>query len=150
MPVVRRDEEPLRELPNAGNPGDIDLFIASESVEGILYVLFDLSTLDYEDFTLGCGRGYFVLIDPDMICVAVILRDLLSLRQWFESILLQPPHLPVVVSSGHHLVVIFRVESQPLDGLAVGLLGEVKVCDHAIQQILLMIVLRLLTIRLNP
>ena len=85
-----------------------------------------------------------------MVCVAVILRDLLSLRKRFEGILLQSPHLPVVVSGGHHLVVIFRVESQPLDGLAVGQLGEIEVCDHAIQQILLMVVLRLLTIRLNP
>ena len=56
----------------------------------------------------------------------------------------------MVVSGGHHLVVIFRVESQPLDGLAVGQLGEIEVCYHAIQQILLVVVLRLLTIRLNP
>ena len=85
-----------------------------------------------------------------MVCVAVILRDLLSLRKRFESIFLEPPHLPVVVPCGHHLVVIFRIESQSLDGLAVGKLGEIKVCYHAIQQVLLMIVLRLLTIRLDP
>ena len=80
----------------------------------------------------------------------MILRDLLSLRKRFESVLLEPPHLPVVVPSGHHLVVIFGVESKPLYGLAVGKFGEIKVCDHPIQQILLVVVLRLLTIRLNP
>lgn len=56
----------------------------------------------------------------------------------------------MVVPGGHHLVVIFRIESQSLDGLAVGQFGEIEVCYHAIKQILLVVVLRLLTIRLNP
>jgi hypothetical protein len=62
---------------------------------------------------------------------------------------LEPPHLPVAVTSCHDLVVVTGVKSKPAHRLVSTLLGEVVVGDHPARDGI--VLLRLLfTSRLNP
>ena len=80
----------------------------------------------------------------------MILRYLLCLREGFERALLKPPHLPVIVTGGHHLIIVLGVETDAFHCLTIRLFREIEVRHHAIQKVLLMIMLGLFTIRFNP
>ena len=56
----------------------------------------------------------------------------------------------MIVAGGHDLIIVLGIEAQPLNSLAVGLFRKIEVSHHPIQHVLLMIVLRLLTIRFDP
>lgn len=56
----------------------------------------------------------------------------------------------MIVPGSDHLIVILGVETQPLNSLPVGLLGEIEMSYHAVQHVLLMIVLGLFTVGFNP
>ena len=132
MSAVRSHKETFGELLNTSDPRDIQIFIPCQSHESVLYVLLDVCAFNYEDLTL-CGRGgNLILINPNLICVIMILRDLLCLWKRFESAFLEPPPLPVVVTSCNDLIVILGVETHALDCLPVGLLGEIEMSNHSV------------------
>lgn len=56
----------------------------------------------------------------------MILRNLLSLWQGFESALLKTPPFPMIVPSSNNLVIILWVETKTLDSLSISLFWEIK------------------------
>ena len=129
----------------------VDYFIVllSASSECIFDVLLNFIAFNDEKFSISSRRHHFILIDPIMLNVVVILGDLREMGNLFECIFLQSPHLPVAVACGAHLVVIFRIEGKSLYWLVVSLLRKIEMGNNPTLNCMLAF-LALLTYRLDP
>lgn len=109
----------------------LSLFFSNCQVKCTFYVLLHFRVFYDEYLPFSCGRRHLLIIQPGVLYEVVILRDFQELLDWLKCAFLNSPHLPVLVSTGDHLIVILRVESHTFDSLCSLLLGKVEVSHDA-------------------
>lgn len=110
MASVRGDEEPFSELLDGSDVDNFVVSVVGARIESIFNVLFHLVTLNDKQLPICCRSDHLLFVEPQVVCIVVILGNLRKRRQGLKGALLQAPEAPVPVASGDHLVVIAGVK----------------------------------------
>ena len=84
-------------------------------VKGVINRLLHFKILQKVEFSLRRTSHQLIILQPAVISEKVILRHFGKLLHRLESILLNSPKLPMIVSTCAYLMIIFRVESDLFD-----------------------------------
>ena len=84
-------------------------------VKGVINRLLHFKILQKVEFSLRRTSDKLIILQPAVISEKVILRYFGELLHRLESVLLNSPKLPMIVSTCAYLMIIFRVESDLFD-----------------------------------